>query len=750
MIALIPVYIALSCRTGYLITRQIPEPLSLSGRLALSFIAGSMLEMLIAHGLAFLTQSFRTASYLSLLILFIINLLELLVYLRNRQRFIPDAKQPNRSKHSATAKEIKNSKESLMSVISLVTALGLGLIYGIRDLKFSNPDRVHNAIYADFANNDIYPPPMPIGLDFSFQNYHFGTDLVGATLKIFSGLAAWESQSIQIAIWVMLFFILCYELLCYCLAGPKQKFLAYLGSLFISFYSSIASYIYLASNLDKINDSGFLVSWIKASWTSISCINTQLRLSAQNLALPIMVALVLVLMLLLNRNAKDPKLDLYSLTFILAFALYFIYPSLYYPLLAGLLIYLFLDLFGNPKLLIHKIQSSSIVIAIFYIAKTLTGTGSASNINGLETLSWAPHLTWTNWGKPYLLSFSNPSHLASLSKSIDPVTGGPMLEIPLFSALSFIDFGDIVLAALILSLVLLFTNRFYIGQKLDSSLLLAFAAFASLPVAFLLVFFPRPIEMTRFILWAKVFALFFVVIVVLRYIQQHCSMTRCYILGSILVLGLIPGFASIYPSKELNFLGSKALSLQRQALIKDLEKLHKSCDVVLDSKIYEIGATLSSLAGYYSIGGQLYKEDQITRATALRLMSPPLLRELRVDYVLIDPKYKLSPQAELRLKDKNIFQEIESISSKYPGYHFYKFLKDSQPKAWPQEHAWVLIYQGPDGKIHPISENNQLIHAKTASELKARTLELKTKNAKALPLVALWMKAQAVPKNLIP
>ncbi len=746
-------YIALCASSGYYLISKI-EGLSLkslSSRLAISFAVGAMLEMLLAHGIAHITDSFRLATYITLGVMLLA---------------VIASKVITKAAGIATVTtSASNDGLNPAQIATAITALALGLIYGIRDHLFGNPDRAHNANYANIANNNIYPPAMPIDIDFSACDYHYGTHLMGATMKIITGLSAWEAQSIQMGLWVMAFVLASAALIEHYVKSP---WLALYGALLITGFTTSGAYIFLIKDglsFFSYDISVFLLDWIKATWTSISSVNTQLRLGSQNMGLGIFISAILLIIKKLDQEPIKVNDKLYYFTILLlSFGLYFIYPSLYYPLIAALAaltaIYLLKSL--ASKNYWSHFKSLTITTVIFYIGKILTGTSNSSAIGGIKTLVFALHDKWINWGKPYLLYFSDAGSLQKLSHNIDPVTGVSMLEIPLWSWISFIDFADLMLVASIIATCMLLKHNFYIDEKLNSSLLFLLAGAASTLASFSIVFLPRPIETTRFLLWGKVCCLVFISIVLMQYAQKQLDNWSRYkgakkislvVAAVFLTLGLVPGLAAIYPASSLNFLGNKSISKEDQALLQDLEKLQKSGDIVLDSRIYEIGATMSNLAGFYSIGGQIYKEDQLTRETALRLMSPRLLSELKVCYVLINPGHTLSEQANKRLSDKELFTEITSITTKHPGYHFYRFnqvneklLQLKEPK---QEHIWALVYQSTRTIMPAQNKEGKLVSASSKEGLSKATADFKHHLAEKEPLVALWIRPQAFPTTIL-
>ena len=198
-----------------------------------------------------------------------------------------------------------------------------------RDQAFSSSDRIHIALIASVANNDIYPPLSPIGRNFSMSDYHFGTDLIGASIKTITGLASFDAISLQIAFGAGLGFLAIYTL---AESYLKEKYLSLYASLVIFFYTSINSLEFFFKEITKIfhvDITAFLTAWLTVSWTSISHNTSQMRLPSQNITIGLVF--VLITLILLYLQSRDKSL-LWSIVPV-SFLLYFCYPSFWYPLL---------------------------------------------------------------------------------------------------------------------------------------------------------------------------------------------------------------------------------------------------------------------------------------------------------------------------------------------------------------------------------------------------------------------------------
>ncbi len=712
--------------------------LKITYQLALAWIISQALMSLSIHLLGLITGNFPLALLITQALL-ILSATGLLVYKRKTLNLFAQA--PNYKDY----------------IITLIFGL-LAYSYYLRDSLFGNPDRIHWAIASSLANNDIYPVIMPAGINFSGRFYHFGSDLLAAIL-IKTGLSNWDAFSLQTGLWVFAFFGISYVLF---FSICRKEFLAAFMTLFFCFFTSSASYEFLWREWSHLFDMDllhFCLAWIQISWTSISNLSVQLRLNSQNSAIPTALLLIFLISQFYYRPQLRKRLSFYFLITLSSFLTYSIYPTIWYPLCAGLGLLFIIQVLQRLifKLnLRYKISNKLYLLAAIYLGKFLNFTTSATNLNGVETFRFNPNLYWTNWGKPYLSYFWSPEYLNSLPRSIDHVTMGQLLEIPLFSSISMKDFGLALLIGLGILLYLIIRSKFF-TRRLDFWVYIFFSALAAFAVSFLFEFTPRRIEIARFLVWSEIAFVFFISIYLLK--LENALLKKpikhlkkiIWIFNLILFIGLTPGWTAMLPIEEFCFMGRKNLKDDEKAMLRDLSQIHKDRDIVLDSTDYELGSDFCGMAGFYGVGGQIYLLDYMNRTTATYLLNPKLLKELKVNYVFIGPHSKLSSQALKNLESSSFLVNDNDFSSKHLGYKFLRFIEPHNLENYPQDYYWALGYK--EGKqFVPIrNQEGDFILAENQDQLQkfySEYHEYYINNQE--PLKALWLSIQAVPKDAIP
>jgi hypothetical protein len=65
--------------------------------------------------------------------------------------------------------------------------LSIGILMGLKDNIYGNPDNFHIALSSSVALNQVYPPILPSTFDTNMSNYHYGVDLISAAfMSIFN------------------------------------------------------------------------------------------------------------------------------------------------------------------------------------------------------------------------------------------------------------------------------------------------------------------------------------------------------------------------------------------------------------------------------------------------------------------------------------------------------------------------------------------------------------------------------------
>ncbi len=730
VLALILVLAALTFLGKVLIGGLIPlleqkreDELLVIEKLSLSFISGLGVFILVTHLLALLTQSFRFSIYCSLVILTIASVL---LYLRKQEHpltIIPKFLQDG-------------------STYVFCSALIIATLMYFRDQIFGSPDRIHLAFISSIANNDVYPLKLPINQNFSLANYHYGTDLIGAMIKVISKFPIWEVMSIQIALGSFLGFISLFILLKTFIRNKKTCLAA---SFFVLFFTSINSIDYFIREISKINTipfDSFLRNWLLVSWTSISHMTSQLRLPSQNIAFTFCFTLLIISFVYFNyyfkRKTQELSISFAVIVSTISFMLFFCYPAFWYPSIAAISLYGLINTILDRSHLKSNLTNLLFFIFLLYLGKILTFCPSESFSSDVKTLIFSPSMSWVHWGKAYISYFYDVSYLRTLALSFDPVTDSNLFAIPLFSSISFRDFGFCIITASVLAIS-------QTRKKYNLNYIIFYAAIISLVIPFLLKFILRPIEITRFILFAKIAASIFTASIVFNWLETMKSWAK-YIAYALLVVLLIPGLISILPYKQLAILPSKCFSSEEQAIITSLEVIHRSGDVMLDPKDYEIGADFSALAGFYGVGGQLYKNDYATKRTAYELLNPLLLKELHVKYLITYNDVPMSQKAKQRLDNPKLFKQIQTVST-MTLYSFIYQQTDLDENLFKNEYTWALGYPNSNGFQLIKDHQEKLFTSHNREELKVIKNNLKKSLAKDNPLVAFWLNEQAIVNN---
>lgn len=704
-------------------------------KLAISLPLGLSLYIFLAHVISYLTSSYKMSVWISFSLILALFILFLLINQKSLQAL----------------RELFLLEN--LSVLLLGGFISISMYF--RNEIFGTPDRIHTAIASTIAENAIYPPASPVDQNLSLDFYHHGTDLVMASLKIILNISSWKASSVHIGLGAFLFFLSLYALMRFFI---KNHWLSLFAAFVISFQTSILNSLEFFLRefiklLTGINIFDFLTKWLLVSWTSVSHISSQLRLPSQNIAFCCAFVLILLLLNLIfcSKGAKKITLGQLINVALLSFLLYLCYPTFWYPIFCA----------AVACLLLKKkfIELISISISL-YVGKLLCFCKNLTEFNGVQVLEWAPSDSWTNWGKGYLRYFYDVDYLRSLSQSFDYVNYQYLLEIPLFSTITLRDFGLISIIAL-----LIWVCKFLINKKLEPGTFLIFIASASLFPTFLFEFIIRPIEITRFLLWAKVIFSIYVFASIFSFVDSyfknsqftlsirswrlnHYSIAFLFI---VMLISTIPGIVSVIPDKRFALLPNKAIAKDDKDLLKALEEIHQSGNIMLSSKDFHHAADLPSLSGFYGIGGQLYKKDSLTKKTALYLMSPKLLNELKVDYILLDSNANVSNQGLQRLKNKELFEEIKLIdksSAIDKKNKLFKYLgKATIDENKNNDYLWVLAY--PKGKNTAIlkGSDNKVISANSQEEIGLLAEEYRAKIKNKDLKVAMWLKGQAVAKE---
>ncbi|MCE2928393.1 MAG: hypothetical protein LW817_02035 [Candidatus Caenarcaniphilales bacterium] len=657
----------------------------------------------LAHILSYLTQNFSLSSQIS----FALSIV-LIIFI---------------------TRKCKIQKLELWDFGYITFALLMAVSMAVRDAVYGNPDNFHIALSSSIANNNIYPPILPSTFDTTMSNYHYGVDLIGASIMSLFGLDAITAHTIQIGLDVFLAVWLLFTLI---ENFTSSKLTSLILGIVVTFYTSINSldfFVREIGNISNYQPAQFLSTWLMASWTSVAHMTSQLRLPSQNSCFIYVFLLITVLALNIKKD-KVNNLDM-LLIMLSSFMIYFTFPAFYYPILAALLIYLAFEFIKKPK---ETFVKSLWIVIPMIIGKFLTFTHSGTEAGGVKVLSIQPDLTWYNWGKGYLRYFYDQYYFQNLETGFDYVNPAYHWKIPLFSSITFREFGfELIIATAIL--IHQITKK-----QINKSVLIYLSAIIALSASLVLEFTPRSIETARFLHLTKIFLVLYVVIHLPYYISSLKNFSKylptiCY---CIIAVMLVPGIVSAIPINDFVIVGSSAVSDEHKNLIKELSKIHKSGDVIVDTINFKHGYTIPNIAGFYGVGGQIYKADLFTRQAAIYTLNSSLLKEIHANYVLIGLQDKISSLGQQRLKNPSLFQEV---NVNMPQYHLYKIV--GSDLATKPEYAWIL---GCDlaTQYLPMQNNNQMILYASRDEAIKQKDSYRKQIASQNPVCAFWLKEQAV------
>lgn len=723
---LLPVAIIVFYGIGdILLERSCPEiykNIKSINKVGLNLCLGISLHLLISHLISFFTQSYQLSTWITLTMFLICVIFNI-----SRLRFV----------HGLILSE----------TLVLIAAAISGIAMGLRDAVLGSADRIHLSYANTIVQNNIYPPLAPTGKELSLAYYHYGVDLICATFKIISGLDIWDALSFQIGFGTFLTFLTLYVLLNYFIDSPRISFLMTVIVFFYTSINSIDFFIREIGNLASYNNfTDYAKAWLLNSWTSVSHMTSQLRLLGQNFAFPLAFTMIYATCLIFTPK-KNTKLSLFII-FLPSFALQLSYPTFWYPIVCGIVVYFLLQYLKLGKSKTTKILDTFFIcLGLIYLSKILSFSPKHTEVNGINALQFSPSLEWIHWGKTYIRYFYDSNYLNNLKLVLDPVVGNYHIAIPLFSTISLREFGFSIILATIILIWSIAKKSF--SQILENKIILI-AAYASFVVPFLFKFILRPVETSRFLLLAKILALIFITIEFGLYLKK-CSMTNKFIRFSFVIFVLIllmPGFISIIPSERFSILDNRSISNEDKSFLRNLEAIRSSGDVALDTTPFEFGGDFSSVAGFYGVGGQFYKDDTLTRYLAYNSMNPALLQELKVNYVITNKLIPISKTGLARLENPNWFQEV-SLASRSKGFRVYKFIAINSnlgeiANDMKSEYVWVLGLPEVN-TCKPIrNESGQIITANSKEEAVKLREELRPKLRSIDLKFSAWIKEQAL------
>lgn len=705
------------------------KPLSFYERMPIDFLLGLSMHLTFAHLIAFLTSSYRVSAIISFVLM--LGYLLYMVY----------------SKKFALKEFFQNSSQA--SYLIFVGTLIISIWCAVRG-HLTDSDNTHIAWMSSIVRNNFYPPNIPVDKDYSLTFYHYGIDLICSSINSITGLMPWDAISFQVGIGA---FMVISSIFCFTKLFISQLSNRIFATLIICFFSSpiaIEFFYKYITKLSEIGFSAFLHHWQNAGLSSVANIPYYLVLISQSMGLaPIIIILFLVFIAEKN-NYKANSYIYFSLS-LLSFIVYFAYSSFWYPTFVGLILYFAIS--NIKSFNFKKLINPSLILLSIFLGKFLTLQLGSTNISDVNAIVIQPSLYWDHYAMNFLGYFDFKVDNNFIKPITDFNSGKTVFAVHLFSLTTMRNFGFIFLLAFALWIYQLYR------KSLGFLSVLFLSAIPALIVPFILRYVPKYTEMYRFPSFGTVILVIFIVISCFSLIEeknnfvyrlQKNTLMKILIIFHLSLL-LIPGIIATLPGFSYNqFPSNDLLDNQEKDLLKQLMKYQHSGDVALTNQIFYTFCDFSSVAGFYGVGGQMYKPDWQTRNTAIYLLNPLLLKELDVKYILFYKDDKLSDLALKRLSDQNLFKELIDIHQIHPDYRFFEFnrnktFSDSELVLLQNEYFWILGTKL-GHTFTPLMNNNQPIVANTKLVLDPLIKQYKTILAKDNIPAAVWLCTQAMPK----
>lgn len=684
----------------------------------LNFILFTALFILTTHFISFLTNSLK----LSMPIAFIVLAIAVLV-----TSFI--------KKDEFNFQEDYKVRKPVESLIFIAFSFAFACNYFFKDLIYLGSwDRVLHAYGAASLENNFYPPMHPNNVTESVDIYHYGT-------SVFSSWVQWLSQA---EIVVAMGFVLALCFFTGFLAASSfvslfvsNVYIAGLLAIFVLFFTSFNSLEFLMVHFPKIdmpNKFSKIVDWA-SSFSNMSVKSLAKRMSYYGWSIGVTYFFALLNFVFIWFEEKKKTL---IPIFLLSFALYFTYPPFWFPLLAGILGWLFFELISGKRDLKESFKTGASVLLVAYFSKFITFTRSMTEIDGMHFMKFDPSWTssmWQNIG--YWKSWIARDVIAQYATKYHHYGNRYFLEIPLFSGLALREFLLITIIATIMFLYLLFR------KELKSYAALYVSGIVSLAMPYLFEYTIRPIEMARFFTIGKTFILLFIVCFLARFFKKMNLKTISLVL--VIVVLSLPGLRTLWVlDRKAPPIAMPRFSQEEQDFIAAARKIHKHGEVALEDTFLTGLPQTSSYAGFFSYEGEYMKLPLTTRQTACATLNPFLLKEMRIDYLFVSKNSEFVDLDSPRLKDPNLFEKVD-----IPGINkfVYKFNKNFDEKLYENirnEYLWYLAYENKTKSFIVRLDNGQPVSASSREELYRLREKLRdTLIEKLSPEVYVWIKPRA-------
>jgi hypothetical protein len=697
-------------------------------RLPMDFLFGLAAHIAIAHFVAFISSSYKLSSLISFALI-----AAYLLYLILAKKFNP--------------KEFFIEADKTTWILSVGTLL-ISIICGIRG-HLTDSDNTHIAWMSSIVRNNFYPPSIPVEKDYFLTFYHYGIDLIGSSIYSITGLMPWDTISFQVGIGA---FLVISSVFCFSGLFLNKVSNRLIATFVICFFTCTTAIEFFYKYLPQISQMGgiyeFLHHWQNAALPAVGNIPYFLVLVSQSMGLSA-ILIILVFVYISQNNSYKQNYLIYSAVALLSFIAYFCYAAFWYPTIIGLAGYLFLKNISNFKL--ANFLNPVFILLSLFIGKLMTLQFSSTSFNGVEAMIVQPSLYWDHFAMNFLGYFDFNVDNNLIKPITDFVSGKTIFSVHLLAMTTMRNFGFVFIFATLIAIY-----KLVMKQK-DYLFVLYLSAIPALVVPFVVRFVLKPTETYRFPSWAVVCLVIFSVISILSFIEAENNLiyklSRNIFIKILVVFHVLlltaPGVVAVLPNfSYIKYTLDDLLDEKEKALVKELMKYQHSGDIALTDKIFYSYCEIVSVAGFYGVGGQMYKPDMETRKTALFLLNPLLLQELNVKYILIYKDDVLSPIAISRLSDPALFSEIIDIYQVHPDYRFFVFKGSKQysPEeiaSMQSEYKWILGTKFGPGFSY-VTNNNQLVAAQTKQELQPALGYFRTEIAKQNKVAAVWLSTQAI------
>ncbi len=712
-------------------------------RLPMDFLFGLATHIALAHFVAFISNSYKLSAFISFALIASYLLYVILTKKFNPREFFIEA----------------NKTTFILTVGTLL----ISILCGIRG-HLTDSDNTHIAWMSSIVRNNFYPPSIPVEKDYFLTFYHYGIDLIGSSIYSITGLMPWDTISFQVAIGA---FLVISSVFCFSGLFLLKLSNRLIATFIICFFTCTTAIEFFYKFLPQLSQMGgiyeFLHHWQNAALPAVGNVPYFLVLVSQSMGLSSLL-MILVLVYISQSNSYKQNYLIYSAVALLSFTAYFCYAAFWYPTFLGLAGYLFLKNTRHPAkrsfasdaaqqkfLKWTNFLNPIFILVSLFIGKLMTLQFSSTSFNGVEAMIIQPSLYWDHFAMNFLGYFDFQVDNYMVKPITDFVSGKTIFSVHLLSMTTMRNFGFVFIFATLVAIY-----KLVMKQK-NYLFVLYLSAIPALVVPFIVRFVLKPTETYRFPSWAVVCLVIFSVISILSFIEAENNLiyklsrnifVKIIVIFHILLL-TAPGVVAILPNfSYIKYTLDDLLDENEKALVKELMKYQHSGDIALTDKIFYSYCEIVSVAGFYGVGGQMYKPDMETRKTALFLLNPLLLEELNVKYVLIYKDDVLSPIAINRLSDPALFSEIIDIHQVHPDYRFFAFngSKQYNPEeiaSMQSEYKWILGTKFGPGFSY-VTNNNQLVTAQTKQELKPALGYFRTEIAKQNKVAAVWLSTQAV------